>query len=273
MNSLSIVVPVFNEARRLPIVFAALDAEGEERARAAELDLTEVIVVDDGSTDETPQLLAARRELDPRLGVIRFEHNRGKGAAVRAGVLAAAGSHVLMTDVDLSTPLSDLQTLAAALRDGNDVAIGSRALPSSRIVVHQPRHRELMGKSFNMFLRLLTQVPYRDTQCGFKLFVRERAQVLFEVQRVEGFAFDAELCLNAARLGLRIAEVPISWTDNRETKVTLVRSSLRMSLDLFGIAWRAHRPLHAAAAVERPIERSAPNVEASVSGHARNPSS
>ena len=243
MNTLSIVVPVFNESRRLEILFAALDSEADRQARSAGLQLAEIVVVDDGSTDETPKLLEERRSLDPRLRVIRFERNRGKGAAVRSGVLAATSPYVLVTDVDLSTPLSELAILKAALDEGNDLAIGSRGLPSSRIPVHQPRHRELMGKSFNVVLRLLTGLPYRDTQCGFKLFRSQSTRVLFELQQIEGFAFDAELCLNASRLGLRVAEVPVEWSDNRDTKVKLLRSSSRMALDLLRI-WRvARRPL------------------------------
>ena len=242
MNTLSVVVPVFNESRRLEILFAALDSEADRQARLAGLQLVEIVIVDDGSTDETPKLLEARKSLDPRLSVIRFERNRGKGAAVRCGVLAATSPYVLVTDVDLSTPLSELAALKAAL-EGNDLAIGSRGLPSSRIPVHQPRHRELMGQSFNIVLRLLTGLPYRDTQCGFKLFRSQSTRVLFELQRIEGFAFDAELCLNASRLGLRVAEVPVAWSDNRDTKVKLLRSSSRMALDLLRIWLAARRPL------------------------------
>jgi dolichyl-phosphate beta-glucosyltransferase len=242
-EALTIVVPAYNEARRLPILLRELEDEADRQAAAAGFHVVEVIVVDDGSTDETPKLLAAAKDADSRLRIIRFERNRGKGAAVRAGILAAAASHALVTDVDLSTPLCELSALAGRLRSGSDVAVGSRGLPSSRILLHQPPHRELMGKSFNLLLRWLTGVPYRDTQCGFKLFDLDRARVLFDVQKVGGFAFDAELCVNATRLGLRLAEVPVTWVDHRETKVRLFRSSARMALDLFAIAWRAHRPL------------------------------
>jgi dolichyl-phosphate beta-glucosyltransferase len=243
MDTLSVVVPVFNESSRLAILFAALDSEADRQARLAGLQLVEVVVVDDGSTDETPELLEERGNLDARLRVIRFERNRGKGAAVRCGVLSTAATYVLVMDVDLSTPLSELSTLTAALGEGNDLAIGSRGLPLSRIAVHQPLHRELMGKCFNALLRLLTGLPYRDTQCGFKLFQLEKTRVLFELQQVEGFAFDAELCLNASRVGLRLAEVPVAWVDNKDTKVKLLRSSSRMAIDLLRISWLARRPL------------------------------
>jgi dolichyl-phosphate beta-glucosyltransferase len=148
-----------------------------------------------------------------------------------------------VTDVDLSTPLAELDKLVDAIRAGNDLAIGSRGLPSSQVAVHQPRHREWMGKTFNALLRLVTGMPYRDTQCGFKLFRLDRTRAVFEIQQIDGFAFDAELCLNASRLGLAVAEVPVLWRDNRDTKVRIVHSSVRMMLDLIRIARIARRPL------------------------------
>ena len=238
-ETLCLVVPVCNEADRLPILFAALETEADRQARLAGLELVEVIVVDDGSTDGTLELLEARSRVDDRLRVVHFERNRGKGAAVRCGVLAATAGHALVMDTDLSTPLSELAALAAALREGNDLAIGSRGLPSSRVLVHQPRHRELMGRCFNELACLLTGLSYRDTQCGFKLFRLETARVLFELQRIDGFAFDVELCVNASRLGLRVAEVPVAWVNNSDTKVRLLRSSSRMAFDLVRISWLA----------------------------------
>jgi glycosyltransferase involved in cell wall biosynthesis len=243
LETLSIVVPVYNEDRRLPILFEALAVDSRQEIPLAGLELVEVLVVDDGSTDRTQELLDARASVDARLRVVRLEGNRGKGAAVRAGVLAARGEYVLVTDVDLSTPLTELDKLVDAIRAGNDLAIGSRGLPSSQIAVHQPPHREWMGKTFNSLLRLATGMPYRDTQCGFKLFRLDRTRVLFEIQLIEGFAFDAELCLNASRLGLAVAEVPVLWRDNRDTKVRIVQSSMRMTLDLIRLARLARRRL------------------------------
>jgi hypothetical protein len=156
---------------------------------------------------------------------------------------AATGERALVVDADMSTPLEDVAPLSRALDDGYQLAIGSRSIPGSRVLVHQPLYRELMGKTFNVLLRLLTGVPWRDTQCGFKLFSVEATSPLFELQRVDGFAFDAELCVNARRLRLGVAEVPVRWVNHPDTRVTLVRSSLRMLLDLFRIARRARRPL------------------------------
>jgi dolichyl-phosphate beta-glucosyltransferase len=236
-------VPVFNEERRLPTLFERLDSDAERVLAQAGLRLQELIVVDDGSTDETATILADRAARDPGLRVIRLPANRGKGAAVRAGALAATGDFTLVTDVDLSTPFEDLVLLCTELYRGVDLSMGSRALPDSRVLVHQPLYRELMGKTFNVLFRLLTRLPWRDTQCGFKLFRRQTTLPLWELQRVERFAYDAELCTNAHRLGLRVAEVPVRWRNDPDTHVTLVGSSLRMALDLVLIALRARRPL------------------------------
>ena len=244
-QSLCIVVPVFNEERRLPALLEALHREADAIAARAGLQLVQVVAVDDGSTDGTAELLAAADDLGGRFSVERFPRNRGKGAAVRAGMLRATTDLVLMTDVDLSTPLDELVRLAAKLDEGADICIASRAHRESDIVVRQPRHRELMGKAFNVIVRALTRIPWKDTQCGFKLFRLSTARRLFELQRVEGFAFDMELLVLARRLGLRVAEVPVRWIDNPDTRVGLLTSSTRMALDALGIALRARRPLRA----------------------------
>ena len=236
-RSLSIVVPAYNEERRVARLFDALDRDAASAAAAAGMKLLEVIVVDDGSTDGTGEELARFRSEGGRLRIFRTSSNRGKGAAVRAGVLAAAGTHALVTDADLSTPLSELSTLAAALDSGFDVAMGSRALPESRILIRQPRYRESLGKCFNALLRLTTDLPFRDTQCGFKLYQLDTARVLFERQRLQGFAYDAELCVLARELGVRVAEVPVSWANSPWTTVS-APATVRMAVDLARLAFR-----------------------------------
>jgi len=241
VRTLAIVVPAFNEERRLGALFEALERDADRVAEAADLRLEEVIVVDDGSTDQTAALLGEYGGLDGRLRIVHFARNQGKGAAVREGMLRASVDFALVTDVDLSTPLDDLVTLVAANGEDVDAAMGSRALRSSRVLVRQPAYRELMGKAFNLALRILTRLPYRDTQCGFKLFRLDTTRVLFERQRVQGFAYDAEICVLARQHGLRIVEVPVRWSNHPDTHVKLFASSARMAFDLLRIAWLARR--------------------------------
>jgi dolichyl-phosphate beta-glucosyltransferase len=242
-TTLSIVIPVFNEERRLHKLLDGLQADADRVASSLDLELLEVIVVEDGSTDRSAELLEEFDGFPERFRVIRFPRNRGKGAAVRDGMLAARGDLALMTDADLSTPLDELGLLLAGVHDGAEVALGSRALDRTKVLVHQPIYRELMGRAFNRLLRRITRLPWRDTQCGFKLFRLDKAISLFELQRVEGFAFDAELLVNARRLGLQVQEIPVRWIDDPDTHVSLVRSSAQMALDTLRIAYRSHRPL------------------------------
>ncbi|HSF61909.1 MAG TPA: dolichyl-phosphate beta-glucosyltransferase [Gaiellaceae bacterium] len=241
VRTLAIVVPAYNEEGRLGGLFETLERDADRVASAAGLRLAEVIVVDDGSTDGTAALLDGYGGLDGRLRVVHLGRNQGKGAAVREGMLGANTDFALVTDVDLSTPLDDLATLVGADGEGVDAAIGSRALRSSRVLVRQPAYRELMGKAFNLALRILTRLPYRDTQCGFKLFRLETTRVLFERQRVRGFAYDAEICVLAREHGLRVVEVPVRWSNHPDTRVKLIASSTRMGLDLLRIARLARR--------------------------------
>jgi glycosyltransferase involved in cell wall biosynthesis len=238
----SIVVPVWNEERRLPRALERLAAEADEAAAAAGLELTEVLVVDDGSTDGTPSILEAFDGLEGRFRYLRFGgDNRGKGAAVRDGMLAVDSDFALMSDVDLSTPLDELAKLAGAMNSGVDVAIGSRGLSGSNVLVHQPWYRERAGKTFNLLIRLVTRLPWRDTQCGFKLFRLASARRLFELQQVDGFAFDVELLVIARKLGLQVREVPVRWVNDPDTHVSFVSSSLRMAFDTLRIAYRWRR--------------------------------
>jgi dolichyl-phosphate beta-glucosyltransferase len=242
-RTLSIVVPAFNEEDRIAALLARVDRTGDAVAGRAGLRLLELVVVDDGSSDATADAVASFAGLDGRLRTVRLRENRGKGAAVRAGIETAAGELALVTDVDLSAPLEDLVDLAAAVAAGAHVAIGSRALPGSHVLVRQPVARELLGKTFNRILRLLTGLPFRDTQCGFKLYAVAAVRPVFAHQTIDGFAFDAEICLLAHRLGLTVSEVPVRWSNDARTHVTFRREGPRVALDLLRLARLARAPL------------------------------
>lgn len=232
---LSIVVPAFNEERRLPKTFQSIRAYLKSRSLRAE-----VLVVDDGSTDATAKVVELSRAEFPELRLLSNGRNRGKGFSVRHGMLEARGEIAIFTDADLSAPIQEADKLLAELRDGAyDVAIGSRALDRGLIEVHQSAFRERAGILFNRIVRGITGLPFQDTQCGFKAFCRKKTRVIFEQQRIEGFGFDPEILFLAKRKGLRIAEVPVRWAHDPATKVRMVADSVRMFLDLLAIRWNA----------------------------------
>jgi glycosyltransferase involved in cell wall biosynthesis len=251
-KGLSLVVPVYNEERRLPRLLEVLRTSADEAIAAAGLSLAETVIVDDGSTDATSSMLAERAGAIPGIRVLRLPRNRGKGSAVRAGMLSVRSPFALVCDVDLSTPIDDVSALALAVEEeGVDIAIGSRDLPDSNIQLHQPAHREFMGRTFNRLLRGLTRLPYHDTQCGFKLFRVETTRPLFQAQRIDGFAYDVELLVLARSHGLRVAEVPVSWTHNEQTSVTLLGASTLMLFDLLRIVRRSRRDRRAGVEAHR----------------------
>jgi dolichyl-phosphate beta-glucosyltransferase len=227
---LSIVIPCYNEERRLPPSLERI------REYLAHQDYTaEIIVVDNASSDRTAEVARAA-------GVaVLEERQRGKGAAVRTGMLAAGGQYVLFSDSDLSTPVTEVEKLFAALQAGNDIAIGSRALPQSQIQVHQPWYRELVGRIGNLLVRMMAVRGIKDTQCGFKLFRREVAQRLFGAQQMTGIAFDMEVLFLAQRLGLKIAEVPVIWVDDPDTRFNRMRDGMDALKDLARIRWNWQR--------------------------------
>jgi len=230
---ISIVVPAYDEASRLPATLRSLreylDASGEEY---------EVIVVDDGSADGTVALATATAERWPQLSVHALGRNRGKGAVVRAGMLRARGEHRLFTDADLSTPIDEMPRLRERLGGRCAVAIGSRAVPGSTIEVHQPGRREAMGRAYNRLAQLLVLPGLHDTQCGFKMFTAEAAVACFEPLRTMGFGFDAEVLVRARRHGWEVAEVPVRWSHREDSRVSALRDSSRVLLDLLRLRLR-----------------------------------
>ncbi len=238
MATLSLVIPAFNEQARLPALLAVLANSAEEAVARAGLELLETVIVDDGSTDATREMLAAGRADDPKLRpVFDLAENRGKGAAFAAGVRHTEGDYLLLVDVDLSTPLEELPKLTAAIEAGADVAIGSRAVAGA-IVERGPAHRKWLGKSFNSTVRVLTGLDVRDTQCGFKLLPTAAAKELVAVQFCPGFAFDVELLMRAQAAGLKIVEVPVLYLHDSRSSVRVVSASSQMLRDICGLAYR-----------------------------------
>jgi dolichyl-phosphate beta-glucosyltransferase len=229
---LTVVIPAFNEERRIAPTLERISAYLVAQPYAAE-----VIVVDDGSTDLTVPRAEAALRAGPSFRILSRAVNRGKGAAVRDGVLAAAGEFILVTDADLSTPIEELAGFWPEIEAGADVVIGSRALPGSDVQVHQSAVRETMGKAFNVFVRFLVMRGYRDTQCGFKLFRAAAAKDIFSRLRTEGFSFDVEVLWLCRKLGYAVRQVPVCWRNSPESRVRLVRGSLAMLRDL----WRIRR--------------------------------
>jgi dolichyl-phosphate beta-glucosyltransferase len=239
--TLSLVIPAYNEEARLPALLAALERDAAPAVENAGMELVETLIVDDGSTDRTRAMLKAAEPGSARVSpVLEFDRNRGKGAAFAAGVNQARGQYVLLADVDLSTPLGELPKLTAAIRVGADIAIGSRAVPGA-VVERGPRHRKVLGNSFNAAVRLLTGLRLRDTQNGFKLFPTEATRPLLAEQTCPGFAFDVELLMLADRAGLKIAEVPIRYVHDERSSVRVGSASLEMLRDVSGLAYRLRR--------------------------------
>jgi glycosyltransferase involved in cell wall biosynthesis len=231
---LSIIIPAFNEDKRLGATLTRIREYFEAHPVAGGI---EIIVVDDGSTDATARLAEEWSRRVPCLRLLSNGENRGKGYSVRHGMLDARGRIALFTDADLSSPIEESEKLLAAIRAGNDVAIGSRALDRSLIFVRQSRFREVAGIIFNGFVRLFTGLPFEDTQCGFKAFVREPSRIIFEQQRIARFGFDPEILFLAQRHGLRTVEVPVRWAHDPATKVHVLRDSVLMFTDLLCICW------------------------------------
>ncbi len=231
---ISVVIPVYNEekcvVRSMRRIQAFMSLKNWD---------WECLIVDDGSGDMTATLAAGVIKEDGHFRLIHNVKNRGKGAAVRQGALAAAGRHVLLSDIDLSAPIKELDKLLAAIHEGNDVAIGSRAVRAPGADVRQSAKRWLFGRIFNLAVTTLVLKGFLDTQCGFKCFTREAAQTLFKLQQFDGFSFDVEILYLAQRKKMRIKEVPVMWSQGQDSKVRLFRDSYRMFRDLLRLRRRA----------------------------------
>jgi dolichyl-phosphate beta-glucosyltransferase len=213
---LSLIFPCYNEEGRLPASLARVEEYLEARGISYE-----ILVVDDGSADRTVAVAEAAAARNPRIELLRYEQNQGKGFAVAYGAMRARGRWVLCSDADLSTPIEELERLAPLLEQGYDVVIGSRALKESNLKVHQPWWRERVGRLVNLCIRGLSGLEFPDTQCGFKLFSRGAAHAIFRNLTVKRWMFDVEALILAQKLGYRAIDVPVTWINSGESRVKL----------------------------------------------------
>ena len=230
---LSVVIPAYNEASRLGDTLERVLPYLEKRGSTFE-----VLVVDDGSSDATVEV--ANEYAHRGVWVLELARNRGKGAALRHGVVASSGAKVLLSDADLSTPIQEVERLEPWLERA-DLVLGSRAVEGARIELRQPWHRELMGKTFNLLIRLLGFGAFRDTQCGFKLLQGEAARRLFPLLTIDRFAYDVELVWEAQRLGLRVVEVGVEWHDSPVSRVRPWQDAPQMFRDVLRVRFRRRR--------------------------------
>ncbi len=225
---LSIVIPCYNEEKRIAPTLNTIFSFLNHHKNITEY---EVIIVDDGSKDNTLKVIPSH----PHLTVIPHKVNQGKGGAVRTGVLNARYENILFMDSDLATPIEELDKLSFYLQQGYDMVIASRNLSDSNLVVKQPKYRQLAGKTFPLLVRLLSGLPYKDTQCGFKLMKAGPGKEIFKRLTILRFAFDVEMLFIAKKLGYKTAEVPVTWIDQSGSTVHFFRDSGRMLKDLFTV--------------------------------------
>jgi len=230
----SIVIPAYNEGQRITATLdKVLGYIGQQGWNA------EVIVVDDGSQDDTPEIVRGYAEKHPAVRLLQNPGNKGKGYSVRHGMLNAHGDLLLFSDADLSSPIYEAEKLFAALAGGAEVAIGSRWLRSELQTERQPFYRQLFGRVFNLHLRALLGLKYKDTQCGFKAFSSHAAQVLFPRQKIERWGFDPELLFLARKFDLPVREIAVEWAHDDRTKISYLKDGLRMGLETLKIRWNS----------------------------------
>ncbi len=240
----SIVIPAFNESGRLPATLRSV----VDCIRARGWD-AEVIVVNDGSTDATADVVRSFARSAPEIRLVENPGNRGKGYSVRAGMLQARGKVALFTDSDLSAPIEEAERLFAAIEQGAAIAIGSRWLEKNRQTQRQPLYRQIFGRCFNAVTRAVMRLPFADTQCGLKAFTHEAAQTVFQLQTIERWGFDPEILFIALKRGLRVVEVPVSWAHDERTRMSYLKDGFKMLQEIAQIRWNALRGQY-----DRPIE-------------------
>jgi dolichyl-phosphate beta-glucosyltransferase len=227
---LTVVIPAYNEEYRIGATLERMTSYLHEQGYP-----WEILVVDDGSSDKTREIVSTYSQIQSGVMLTHYDGNRGKGYAVRHGMLMSSGDYVLFSDADLSTPIEEVEKLIQALENGFDVAIGSRDIPGSQLVKRQSMIRELGGKLFNRCVQLVAVPGIHDTQCGFKLFTRAAAQSIFSRCQIDNFSFDVEVLYLARQLEFKIKECPVRWAHQEGSKVRFFRDALRMLKTLFKI--------------------------------------
>jgi glycosyltransferase involved in cell wall biosynthesis len=223
----SIIIPAYNEGARIPATLRSVVDCIRTRGWDAE-----VVVVNDGSRDDTAAVVRDFALTAPEIHLIENPINRGKGYSVRNGILHALGDIVMFTDADLSSPIEEAEGLFAAVAEGADIAIGSRWLATSRQTHRQPLYRQFFGRCFNAVCRMVMRLPFADTQCGFKAFTRTAAQTVFQLQTIERWGFDPEILFIALKRKLKVVEVPVSWAHDERTRMSYLKDGLQMLKEL-----------------------------------------
>lgn len=237
MTRLSVIIPAYNEGRRIEKTLGILFNYFKEK----DYDY-EVIVVDDGSTDDT--ILKAQSSAlakNNKLKIVTNPGNKGKGYAIKNGIMHSHAEYILFTDADMSTPVEELDNMLGYVKQGYDIVIGSRDVEGSRVVLHQPWHREIMGKTFNLIVKAFLLKEFNDTQCGFKLFKGDIAREIAKDMRIDGFAFDVEMLYMARMRNYKVKELGVKWENSPESKVKILHSPISMFFDLFKIKALHHK--------------------------------
>lgn len=234
MIELSVIIPAYNEERRLPRTLS--DVYGFLKARGGSF---EIIVVDDGSKDQTAEHVVEYAVEHPEVRLLSYQPNRGKGFAVRSGMMSAHGQSMLIDDADGSSPIAEVERLELALKNGADIAIGSRAKPDENRKVDALAHRKFIGNTFNAIVQSLLLPGLYDTQCGFKLFKRQAARDIFSVNRINGFGFDVEVLYIAKMRSYKVEEIAINWANMEGSKVNVLVDSPKMLLEVLKVTLSA----------------------------------
>jgi|SRR5205085_580910 len=235
----SIVIPAYNESERITAGLDKILAHVQKKGWDAE-----ILVVNDGSRDRTAEIVTSYSLRHSAVRLLENPGNRGKGYSVRNGMLNSEGEILLFTDADLSAPIYEAEKLFDALRDGAEVAIGSRWLNRKLQIERQPLYRQLFGRVFNLLLRVILNLKEKDTQCGFKAFTRRAAEAIFPRQHIERWGFDPEILFLSKKLGLKVAEVPVEWAHDDRSKINPLTDGMRMFMEMLKVRWNSVRGIY-----------------------------